>query len=123
MTHGQPAHAQSIRNKLALVHYDIKESLCKDLDQKEQNAVKKIKSNAKFFYSYAKSLSKVKSSISMLIDNIGNVITDTKSIADNLQNQFTSVFSDPNAAGLRSEPEFPVLPIKSLLQDCDYDLS
>ena len=32
-----------------------------------------IKSNLKYFYSYAKSLSKVESTISMIIDNYGTL--------------------------------------------------
>ena len=75
----------SLQNKLALIHYDIKDAICKE--QEKRNAVERIKSNPKFFYSYAKSLSQVKYNISMLINDSGDVFTDPKPVADMLQNQ------------------------------------
>ena len=62
--------------------------MTKNLDQKERKAVTRIKSNPKYLYSYAKSLPKVKSTISMIIDDSSTVITDTKTIADNFLEQF-----------------------------------
>ena len=54
---GNPNHAQSIKRKLALVSYDLKEAIANNADYQELKAVKKIKTNPKFFYSYAKSFS------------------------------------------------------------------
>ena len=122
-SHGQLDHAQNVKEKLALVHFDIKDAICKDLDRKEQKAVARIKSNPKYFYSYAKSLAKVKSSISMLINNQGNIITDRKVIADDLQNQFISVFSNPDAADVLTDPNFSVPPIQHPLQDFEFRIS
>ena len=56
---GQLIHARSLQNKLALIHYDIKDAICKEQEKREQNAVERIKSNQKFFYSYAKSFHKL----------------------------------------------------------------
>ena len=56
---------------------------------------------------HAKSLSQVKSNISMLINKSRDVITDPKTVADMLQNQFLSVFSDPTSLNIK-EPDFPV---------------
>ena len=102
---GNSQQAHCIETQLALLHYDIKDAICKDLDQKEMKAVNRIKTNSKYFFSYAKSLSKVKSSISMLIDSSGTVLTDPKNIADTFQQQFSSVFSDPNSPYIK-EPDF-----------------
>ena len=51
--------------------------------------------------SYAKSLSQVKSNISMFINESRDVITDPKTVADMLQNQFLSVFSDPTSLNIK----------------------
>ena len=93
-----PEHILKVSNKIELLQYDIKEACVKRLDYKEQKAVERIKANPKFFYSYAKSLSNIKSSnsINMLFDYNGEIKTDPKKIADILQQQFSSVFSDPN---------------------------
>ena len=49
----------------------------------------------------------IKSNISMLINKSKDVITDPKTVADMLQNQFLSVFSDPTSLNIK-EPDFPV---------------
>ena len=108
---GNLHHAQNIQTQLALLHYDMKDAICKNLDQKEMKAVNRIKSNPKYFFSYAKSLSKVKTSISMLINKEGSVLTDPKTIADTFQEQFCSVFSDPNSP-FTKDPDFEVPKIK-----------
>ena len=101
-----PEHILRVSNKIALLQYDIKEACVKRLDYKEQKAVERIKANPKFFYSYAKSLSNIKSSINMLFDYNGEIKTDSKKIADLLQQQFSSVFSDPNCPDVE-DPVFP----------------
>ena len=101
-----PEHILNVSNKIALLQYDIKEACAKRLDYKEQKAVERIKPNPKFFYSYAKSLSNIKSSINMLFDYNGEIQTDPKKIADIFQHQFSSVFSDPNYPDVE-DPVFP----------------
>ena len=60
---GNTEHANNVKIQLALVLYDIKEVINKTAGLKESRAIEKIKSNPKYFYSYAKSLSKIKSCI------------------------------------------------------------
>ena len=113
-------YAQNLQDKLALLHYDIKDAICKDQEKREFKAVERIKSNPKYFYSYAKTLSQVKSNISMLMNDNGNVVTDPKPIADMLQNQFISVFSDPNSANTK-DPDFPAPAVAHPMDDlADY---
>ena len=97
----------AVRNKVALLQYDIMSAHTKKLDEKENRAVEKIKSNPKFFYSYARSLSTIKSSINMLFDANQEITTDTKQMADLLQEQFSSVFSDPSSPDIK-DPDFPL---------------
>ena len=104
---GAPSdHIKEVTDKVALLQYDIKCAYVKNLDEKENRAVERIKSNPKFFYSYAKSLSQIKSRINMLFDKEENVTTDRKKMADLLQSQFSSVFSDPNSPNVK-DPSFP----------------
>ena len=49
--------------------FDVPTVHTKRLDEKEPRAVVRIETNPKSFFSYAKSLSKIKSSINMLLDS------------------------------------------------------
>ena len=84
---------------MALLAYNTKEAINHSL--REQRAVQKIKSNPKVFYSYAKSFSAVKSSIHMLLNDSNEVVTDAEQMANLFQDQFGSVFSNPNS------PKYP----------------
>lgn len=86
---------QSLRNKLALIHYSIRDAIVEDNLYREEQAIAKITVNPKYFYSYAKRFSKQKQSISMLFDKSGSIQTNPDKIANILQDQFTSVFSNP----------------------------
>ena len=98
-------HILALKNKVAMICYEIKECVINNLNQKEQAAIGKINSNPKFFYSYAKSFSKIKAGINMLYDTNGMIRTDPKNVADILQNQFSSVFSDPDSPYIK-DPQF-----------------
>ena len=100
-----PENVAALQSKLALICHEIKDEINKSLDRKEALAVSRIKANPKYFFSNAKSLSKLKSNISMLF------INNSSKMADILQNQFTSVFSDPNAPNVKT-PDFYVPSIK-----------
>ena len=101
-----------------MVSYDLKEAIINNADYQELKAVQKIKSNPKFFYSYAKSFSQTKSPISMLVDD-EKVVTDKTEIANTLQNQFTSVYSDPNSPHIKL-PSFPPTNVNNPLSDQDF---
>ena len=101
-----------LETALNLVCYDIRDAIDNQLDRREKRAVATIKENPKFFFSYAKSFSKIKSSITLLHDKSGKIVTDRKGIADTLQEQFCSVFSDPNCPD-KVPPNFPVPDVKS----------
>ena len=64
---GDCAQIRALEDQIASVCFDIKETIVQHLDSRENTAVQKIKSNPKFFFSYAKSFSKVKTSISILL--------------------------------------------------------
>jgi len=97
----------ALQNKIALAHIDVRDAINEQLQNRENIAVEKIRENPKFFYSYAKKFSKKKGGISMLFDNHMKITSDSKQMADLLQRQFTSVFSDPTKTNLNSAA-FPV---------------
>ena len=100
--HCPVARIDSLKRKLALAHIDIRDAVNLKLLNQEQQAVSKVKSNPKYFYSYAKKFSKKKCSISMLFDESNNISSKPRDIANLLQKQFISVFSDPNKTDISS---------------------
>ena len=121
-SNGDPGRISQIKNDIALICYEIKEAIVKRLDQREKNAVSKIKANPKFFYSYAKSFSQTKSSINMLFNKDGDVTTNKKEMADLLQNQFSSVYSNPESPDIK-DPDFIPPPINKAFQEYDLSIS
>ena len=93
---------QALERKLLLAHANIHDAVNKDLQYREMQAVNKIHSNPKYFFSYAKKFSKQKHNISMLFDENKNIATCPKKIANILQRQFNSVFSDPSKTEIES---------------------
>ena len=87
------ARAKELEDEIGLLSYKIKEAIVNHLDERERRAIGKIKDNPKCFYSYAKSFSKVKQSISSLFNVEKRLVTDTKDLADILQTQFCSVLA------------------------------
>ena len=91
----RPSEIQSLDRRLSRVCYEIKEAYDIQRKEDEVRAIKKIKSNPKYFYSYSKSHSIIRSEITMVQSSDGEIHTDSKSIADVLQHHFSSVYSDP----------------------------
>eukprot|EP00116_Pleurobrachia_bachei_P004850 sb/3465112/ len=84
----------------------------------EKKAIGNLKLNPKVFFSYAKSLNRLDSTIKLLFDPDGCAVTDPAGMADLLQSKFSSSFSDPNAEGLQfTAPEtVPQFPFPDMLQ-------
>ena len=82
----------------------IKDSFAHDLKMEEEKAIKAIKKNNKFFYSYAKKKSKTKVTIGPFMDNNNKVINDPHTIGDMLKTQYKSVQSKPKSEKIVSDP-------------------
>ena len=65
---------------------------------KEQKAINTIKVNPKFFYSYAKSMSKSKTSIGPLLNNLNESTSDDTEMSNILAEQYSKVFSTPQSS-------------------------
>ena len=88
-----------------------------DLQFQEMQAVNKMKTNPKYFSSYSMKFSKKKRNISMLFDQHNQVCVQAEEIANILQQQFTSVFSDPSKTNIPSATKFQTPEIPHLFTD------
>ena len=73
----------------------------------EANAVKAMKRNSKYFFSYAKKFNKVKAKVGPLLNNANQYVADSKEMADLLQDQYQSVFNTPREEMCEAETLFP----------------
>ena len=85
-----------LQEQLSLLQLSIRDSFTEELSKREQKAVDSIKSIPRFFYSYAQRFSKLRSNGGPLKDGNGSLQHQPKTLADILQTQYCSVFSDPN---------------------------
>ena len=106
-----------LETKLKIIHSNITLLIKENSLKQERIAVSKMKSDPKFFYSYAKKFRKMKHSISQLFKEDGKTITtNSTEMANLLQNQFVQSFSDPNDTSKES-PCFSVQDLSSTLED------
>ena len=94
------ANIATLTKEVGLLTFEISELITKQLNDKESKAVSTIKSNPRFFYSYAKRFAKTKSSVAPIRDHLGILHTEPAEKAELLQSQYTTVFSDPNSANI-----------------------
>ena len=87
-----------LKQEVALVGYELQQNILRRLQKREANAVDKIKSNPRFFYSFAKRFAKSKSSVSPLRDSQGRLHDKPEEKAELLQEQYVKVFSNPEEA-------------------------
>ena len=88
----------ALQKEVILLSYSIKDEILAHQHDRESYAVSTIKSNPKYFFSYAKKFAKCKTSIAPLNAGSGSLVTAPEEKAEILQSQYTSVFSDPNDA-------------------------
>ena len=92
---GQNHDAKKLKLEATNIEKDLQKSYRRSRELSEEKAVGAIKSNSKFFFSYAKKFSKVKSSVGPLIDAGSLVIACPLKMARMLANQYSKVFSKP----------------------------
>ena len=94
-----PAESTSKIERLTKKKFDLEEQIKilikAELQKKEIDAVKLMRTNPKFFYTYVKKFQKTESRIGPLKDEDGNLNANPE-VKDNLlQSQYTKVFSNP----------------------------
>ena len=103
------SYAELVDN-LSKLDLEIKAAYQSERARMERLAIEKIKADPKYFYSYAKTHSVVRTDIAMMRDQDGQLITGPEKIANVLQDHFSSVYSNPAADGV-SAPNFSSPPI------------
>ena len=91
---------QKLKEEISLSQIELRDSLMDELNQRERRAVETIRTNPRYFYSYAKRFSKLKSNIGPLKDHSGMLHNRPQDMAKLLQEQYCSVFSDPSSPDL-----------------------
>jgi hypothetical protein len=99
---------QVLKDNISLLQIDLRDVIVGELNTQERKAVETIKSNPRYFYSYAKRFAKVKNGVGPLRDRSSNTLRHRpKDMANILQEQFYSVFSDPYSTDLQQTMGIP----------------
>ena len=86
-----------LRAEIHDIDKEIAESVSKQNRVREGKAILKIIENPRYFFSYAKKHAKRKSTVGPLLDENKDLEHEPKKMADILQHQYSSVFSDPSS--------------------------
>lgn len=86
-----------LEETLSLLQLSLRDSITETQNKREQKAIETIKTNPRYFYSYAKRFSKLKSNIGPLKDDNGCLQQDARVMANTLQKQYCSAFSNPES--------------------------
>ena len=90
-----PAKKEKLKAKLIGIERQLQDSYVSQEKYDEENAVNKIKTNSKYFFSYAKRKAKVHIPVGPLKDSIGNIVNTPTEMAEILFQQYKSAFSNP----------------------------
>ena len=90
-----PAKRNSLMRKLLDIETKLQESYNSQQSREEEEAVATIKSNPRYFYSYARNRQKMKTPIGPLNNEGGTLTNDPGEMANILADQYNSVFSVP----------------------------
>ena len=96
---------ENLNTKLNDIHLQIKASVNEQKSEAERLAVQTIRKNPRYFFSYCKKFDKRKTNIGPLLDAENKLQQDPKKMADLLQKQYSSVFSNPSSDKIKS-PNF-----------------
>ena len=96
---------EKIREKLIKVELLLQTSHTDARDRRERLAIKAMKTNPRFFFSYAKRFSVLKSKIGPLLNSQNEYANSSYEMANILAKQYSSVFSKPHATAQRKENE------------------
>ena len=95
-TSNQRKQANYANKKIAEIDNELKESIKSDYKKAEIDAVERIKTDPKHFYSFAKKRSKVKTKIGPLEKADGTLTKNDQEIANLLNQTFESAFTKPS---------------------------
>ena len=90
-------YIQKLEKELSIIQLGIRDSHTKQLDLMEDKAAQTIKSNPRYFYSYAKRFAKCKSRIGPLENDNNHLTSEPLEMGNILQTQYKSAFSNPDS--------------------------
>ena len=110
---GNQVKVDKINKELTEVINSIKLNIEKEKLSDENHAISTISVNPNYFFSYTKRFSKQSTTTGPLLDDQGNLQQHPKKMADMLQKQYTSVFSEPSppkdTPSQQGEAQIPIL--------------
>eukprot|EP00794_Sanderia_malayensis_P013384 gene13384-14756_t len=86
---------EALVKKRIVIEKSLQSSYRKEAENSEKRAVECIKTNPKYFFSYAKRFSKTRTGIGPLLNSPKTPISDPIKMAEMLSEQYSSVFSKP----------------------------
>ena len=86
---------QHLKQERATIELSMKDDIKNERLRKEEDAISKIKINPKAFYSFAKKSAVYKSPVGPLFDDANQLQSDPVTMANILQKQYQTAFSDP----------------------------
>ena len=86
---------KKVREKLIQIEMLLQRSHQKGMQRREQLALKSIKTNPKYFFSYAKQFSSTRSKIGPLLNKLRIYTNSSAEMAEILSTQYSSVFTKP----------------------------
>ena len=107
-----------LRAELYDLNQQLNHSIMSQQDQREYVAVDRIKKNPRYFYSFARANRKLVSNIGPLQNEKGELTDDPTQMANLLQEQYSSVFSNPKCQK-RCLPSIKV-ELKSILENLEF---
>ncbi|CAL8406155.1 unnamed protein product [Arctogadus glacialis] len=96
-----------LKDNISLLQIDLRDMILEELQIREQRAVDTIKTNLRYFYSFAKRFAKAKSNAGPLKDSSNTLRHRPQDMANILQEQFYSAFSDPDSPDIEQTMRTP----------------
>ena len=98
------AKIERLMKKKEKLELQIRDSIKREMEQKEIELISKIKTNPKAFYTFAKKNAKTYSSVGPLADQDKKLHSDPTTMCNMLQQQYQKAFSDPKS-GTKKPPQ------------------
>jgi len=99
-----PEQEKSIFLKIHQIEKELHDSYENSRKTNESKAIENIKSNPKYFYSYAKQFSTTKVEVGPLIDDSSNIVNSNFEMAKLLMKQYEKAFSTPDKNKIVQDP-------------------
>ena len=113
---------EKVRNKLIQIEILLQNSHREGMKRKEQLALKSIKTNPKYFFTYAKQFSVSRTKIGPLLNKLNCYTSSSSEMAEILSTQYASVFSKPSPSPYDSLEDGIDIPTLSEIHITEEDI-